>query len=244
MKFDTLKFTLLIAMGLLLLAGVVAMISGLTPASPANTPNSQIDTSVQDGSSDATPTPPVHPTNAPVTPLVTLTLKPPVVTPTPTAKPTPKPTAAPTPTPKPTPVPAPTPVPTPAVRDLGSGSFRSDTGVPINLVCSWSAKTSGSGTAEITVRASLECYSLYVNSSANALRFTVNGGSSAMNMPAISSDSTELVRTELGSKTFTVNIADGNTVTVPVSVEWFFGGVYSEVQLDVVTASTNVTLSR
>lgn len=238
MKFQTLKLSLLIAMALLLLAGVVSMISGASPSDPANTPNHQIDGAVSGDSADVTPTPPVNQTNAPVTPLVTLTLKPPANTPTPTAKPTPAPTA------KPTPVPTPTPAPTPAVRDLGSGSFRSDTGVPINLVCSWSAKTSGSGTAEVTVHAALECYSLYVNASANALRFTVGDGSTTVNMPAIQSDATELVLTDLGSMSFTVNIADGETRTVPVSVEWMFGGVYSDVQLDVVTASTSTTLSR
>lgn len=237
MKFQTLKLSLLIAMALLLLAGVVSMISGASPSDPANTPNQQIDGSSGD-STEVTPTPPVNQTNTPVTPLVTLTLKPVVTTPTPTAKPTP------TVTPTATPVPTPTPVPPPAVRDLGSGSFRSETGVPINLVCSWSAKTSGSGTAEVTVHAALECYSLYINASANALRFTINGNSASMNMPAISSDSTELVLTDLGSKSFTVNLADGESLTVPISVEWMFGGVYSDVQLDVVTASTSAALSR
>ena len=241
MKFTTLKFTLLAAMALMLLAGVVSLITGPAPTETGNGPVVEVVTPTPnaDGTTDAT-TP--APSNAPIPPLLTLTPRPVMTTPAPTAKPTPVPT--PKPTPAPTPIPTPTPVPTPAVRDLGSGSFRSDTGVPINLVCTWSAKTSGSGTAEITVTASLESYALHVNSSANALKFSVNGNSVSTNMPAISTDTTELIYTELGSKTITVNIADGNTITVPISVDWSFGGVYSGIQLNVVSASTNVTLSR
>lgn len=235
MKFNTLKFALLAALALLLLAGVLSLI--VEPANPLSdgAAGDQIVTDAPTGNA-GTPTPDGGGTNAPVTPLLTLTPRPVTATPAPTAKPTP--TAA------PTPAPTPTPVPTPAVRNLGSGSFRSETGVPINLVCSWSAQTSGSGTAEITVHAALESYALHVNSSANALRFTVNGSSAAANMPAINTDTTELLLTDLGSMRFTVNIADGSTVTVPVSVDWMFGGVYSGVELDVVTASTSITLSR
>ena len=239
MKFNTLKFTLLAAMALMLLAGVVSLITGPAPTETGNGPVVEVVTPTPnaDGTTDAT-TP--APSNAPITPLLTLTPRPVMTTPAPTAKPTP----VPTPKPTPAPTPKPTPVPTPTVRDLGSGSFRSDTGVPINLVCTWSAKTSGSGTAEITVSASLESYALHVNSSANALKFSVNGNSVSANMPAISTDTTELIHTELGSKTIAVNIADGNTITVPVFVDWSFGGVYSGTQLNVVSASTNVTLSR
>lgn len=231
MKFNTLKFALLAALGLLLLAGVVSLISGPPSALPDPTPTQQLDTSVSDPTA-------VTPTNAPATPMLTLTPQPVVVTPTPTVKPVAQNT------PTPTSVPTVTPVPTPAARNLGSGSFRSETGVPINLVCTWSAKTSGSGTAEVTVTAALESYALHVNASANALRFTVGTNSASVNMPTISTDTTEPILTDLGSMQFTVNIADGNTVTLPITVEWLFGGVYSDVALDVVTAATQITLSR
>ena len=231
MKFQTMKFALLAAMCLLLLAGVVSLISGPSDLS-AVTPTPDSVTGTPDSATPAV-------SNAPVTPLFTLTPKP--VTPTPDAVP-PTPTAK--PTSAPTPTPAPTPVPTPAARNLGSGSFRSETGVPINLTCIWSAKTSGQGTVEITVTSALESYALYINASADALKYTVNGKSVAVDMPAINTDTTEPIVTQLGSMTFTVNLADGETVTVPISVDWSFGGTYSDVSLPVVTASTSATLSR
>ena len=225
---------LLAAMALLVLAGVISLLVPAQDTGLATTPNP---TEVVISGSDTTETTATPiPTNAPITPLLTLTPRPVTPTPAPTARPTAAPTPAPTP--------KPTPVPTPTTRNLGSGSFRSNTGVPINLVCTWSAKTSGSSTAEITITTSLESYALFINASANALRYTVNGNSATANMPAISTDTSQLIATQLGSKTFTVNIADGNTVTIPVSVDWLFGGVYSGVSLDVVTASTNITLSR
>ena len=137
MKLSTLKLTLVIAALMLVLAGIVSVIGGGPSAGGPTLPSDQIST---------TPDAAATPTNAPVTPPVTLTIKPPAHTPTPTLKPTP------------TPTPKPTPVPTPASRSLGSGSFRSDTGVPINLVCSWSAETNGSSTAVITVTAALLLY--------------------------------------------------------------------------------------
>ena len=227
MKFQTMKFALLAAMCLLLLAGVVSLISG-SPDQGAVTPTSDSVAVTPDSATPAV-------SNAPVTPLLTITPKP--VTPTPNTVQT-------TPTAAPTAAPTPTPVPTPAVRDLGSGSFRSETGVPINLACIWTAKTSGQGTAEITVTTALESYALYINASADALKYTVNGKSVAVDMPAINTDTTEPIVTQLGSMTFTVNLADGETMTVPISVDWSFGGTYSDVSLPVVTASTSATLSR
>jgi 6-phosphogluconolactonase (cycloisomerase 2 family) len=137
-----------------------------------------------------------------------------------------------------------TPVPTPAGRELGSGTFRSNTGVPINLVCSWSARTSGSDTVQLTVSVALESYSLFVNAHADALCYTVNGSTTTANVAALSIDTNNVTHTELGQKTFTVNLSDGETVTVPVTVEWLFGGVYSGVQLDRVTAETDIILNR
>ena len=70
----------------------------------------------------ATPVPTLAPT---VTPMPVSTIMP---TPVP---PTPVPT--PPPTPVPTPTPAPTPTPVPVGQVIGSGSFRSETGVPLNV---------------------------------------------------------------------------------------------------------------
>lgn len=221
MKFSTLKITLVIAALMLMLAGVASFLVGAPSAQTTPPPNTAVIAPT------ATPEASPETSQTPITPLVTLTLPP-------TATPTPTPTA----------VPTATPVPTPPARELGSGSFRSDTGVPINLVCSWSAKASSSDTAQLTITVALESYSLFINAKADALRYTVDGNTASATVAAINTDTTTPILTELGEKSFTVNIKDGETLTIPVVVEWLFEGVYSKVTLETVTASSNITISR
>ena len=110
MKFTTLKFTLLAAMALMLLAGVVSLITGPAPTETGNGPVVEVVTPTPnaDGTTDAT-TP--APSNAPITPLLTLTPRPVMTTPAPTAKPTPTPVATPAPTGQPDTTPPPVFIP-------------------------------------------------------------------------------------------------------------------------------------
>ncbi len=49
----------------------------------------------------------------------------------------------------------------PVGTNIGSGSFRSDTGTGLNIRADWSAAISGQDTADITVTVYADCYSLY-----------------------------------------------------------------------------------
>ena len=51
-------------------------------------------------------------------------------------------------------------------------------------------------------------------------------------------------RLRIGSKTFTVNISSGESISLPLSVTWHFGGKYSNVDLTDIVASGTVTASR
>ncbi len=246
---NTVKFTVIIA-GLLvaaaLLMSLVLSLIGVsdakdTAAEPSLTPPVE-DTVPTTEEPNATPTitpyidyTPIVPSRQPVNPTAAPTIAP---TPTPTAKPT----TAPTPTPTVTPVP--TPTPDPAGLALGSGSLRSDTGVPINVVAAWSAETVDNTRAKITVSVSLQSYSLFATSSAKALTITVNGQNYTADVAALQIDSTEEVTTPIGTHSFTVDAPKGSSTTVPVEVTWRFGGSYSGVTLETVTASGEVTLVR
>lgn len=163
---------------------------------------------------------------------------------------TPAPTqAVTTPSPAPTPTPTPTPTPAPAVtpepnRQLNSGSFMSDTGVPLNIKVEWSVSTSGASQAEVTVKVSLDSYSLHMSEVPGSVVIDLNGSTATLGNPAVDYDGNSKLNTPFGSKTFTVNLSSGESMNLPLSVTWHFGGKYSKVDLTDIVASGTVSASR
>lgn len=154
------------------------------------------------------------------------------------------PPAAATPTPTPTPTPAPTPTPQPTGLSLGSGSFKSDTGLWINTTATWSAKTISSTHAEVTVKVALASYSLQLGEGNRALVISLGDQSASATVPALNLETDKEVTTDLGTVTFTVAISEGQTVTLPLSAVWHFGGTYSGQDLPTVTCGGDITLKR
>ena len=167
----------------------------------------------------------------------------PVNTPAPAA--TPAPTPTPTPAPTPTPVPTPTPTPTPQYGDsLGSGSFKSDTGLPINLRADWSVKTVSASQVEVTIKVSVDSYAIHLQAVPYAVKLNVNGEYVSMDAPAVDYDGNAATNTVFGSKTFTVNLSSGSSANIPVAVEWHFGGTYGGEQVDVIECGGTISVSR
>ena len=172
---------------------------------------------------------------------------PPVNTPAPAASatPAPTPTPVPTPAPTPTPVPTPTPTPTPTYGDsLGSGSFKSDTGLPINLKADWSVKTVSASQVEVTIKVSVDSYAIHLQAVPYAVKLNVNGEYVSMDAPAVDYDGNAATNTVFGSKTFTVNLSSGSSANIPVAVEWHFGGTYGGEQVDVIECGGTISVSR
>lgn len=173
----------------------------------------------------------------------------PVNTPAPTAAPvpapTPTPTPAPTPTPTPTPAPTPTPTPTPQYGDnLGSGTFKSETGVPINLKADWSVKTISASQVEVTIKVSVDSYAIHLQAVPYAVKLSVNGEYVTMDAPAVDYDGSAATNTVFGSKTFTVNLSEGSSANIPVAIEWHFGGTYGGQEIDVIECGGTISVSR
>ena len=167
----------------------------------------------------------------------------PVNTPAPVT--TPAPTPTPTPAPTPTPVPTPTPTPTPQYGDsLGSGSFKSDTGLPINLRADWSVKTVSASQVEVTIKVSVDSYAIHLQAVPYAVKLNVNGEYVSMDAPAVDYDGSAATNTVFGSKTFTVNLSEGSSANIPVAIEWHFGGTYGGEQLDVLECGGTISVSR
>ena len=94
----------------------------------------------------------------------------------PTATPTPAaqvPTASPTPTPIPTATTEPVQPVIPQGEVIGSGSFTSDTGTPLNLRADWTATVLDSERVEVTVNVYLVSYQIEVRELYNAVNVSV-----------------------------------------------------------------------
>ena len=139
-----------------------------------------------------------------------------------------------------TPAPAGTPF-TPSV--LQTGSFESDTGTGLNIRAVWSATAINENQVEITV--SVLCLHQTLQTGYyNPLNIMVDEQYFTADAKRIDSKSYELQETEIGSHTFTIDLAQGSSKTFWVAVEWEYGGTYSGVKLDSVKCGQNITLSR
>lgn len=164
----------------------------------------------------------------------------------PTVAPTTAPTVAPTATPAPTPTPTPVPTatPAPAGQVLGSGSFSSETGVPINIRANWTATVLDSERVQVKVEVILDSYALHIAESYGALNVSVGDQYASSSTPAVDYDGNEQLSTVLGSTTHTLNLAQGQSSSFTMAVEYHFGGTYSGQELPVIECGGSIQLSR
>lgn len=151
----------------------------------------------------------------------------------------------PTPVIETTPFPAATPAPADPVyagQDLGSGSFRSETGTLLNIKADWSARSVSATQVEVTVVVSAESSSLY--NSGSAVNINLDGQYASLTSKTIDYTDTAMTSHELASKTFTLDLADGASREVDLAVEWHWGGRYGGVALDVLECGGRIPLSR
>ncbi len=165
-------------------------------------------------------------------------------TPTPTADPEPKPEPSPEQTPEPSPEPSSEPVPEPEISgvQIGEGTFRSDTGVSFNIVADWKAVSLPDGKVEVKVSVSLE--SRMLHTIAQPLTISLGTQSVTITAAAVDYDERELLVSPMGSKTFTIDLAQGESVTLPLEVEWQFRGRYSGEDFPTLGCGGDITLER
>lgn len=171
-----------------------------------------------------------------------------VPTTAPTVAPTVLPTASPTPTPAPTPSPTATPVPTPTPapvgQSLGSGSFKSETGLPINIRANWTATVLDNDRVQVKVEVILDSYALHIAESYGALNVSVGSDYKSSDTPAVEYDGNEQLSTVLGTTTHTLSLSAGQSDSFPLAVEYHFGGTYSDQELPVIECGGTIQLSR
>ena len=185
----------------------------------------------------------------------------PTEAPAPTPVPaTPAPTPAPTPTPVPTPdpyidtpatpvptlqpLPTPTGTPTPEGEELGTGTFRSETGVGLNVRAEWTANVMDAKHVKVTVQIWLDSYSLHLIQVNNCVNVSVGESYVSANAPAVDIDDNRAHQTLLATTEHVINLADGERRSFPVQVEYQFGGTYQQQELPVIECGGAIELKR
>lgn len=175
--------------------------------------------------------------------------------PTPAIEPSVAPTATPTPAaPMPTATPTPTPIPTattepvqpviPQGEVIGSGSFTSDTGTPLNLRADWTATVLDSERVEVTVNVYLVSYQIEVRELYNAVNVSVGDQYASADSPAIKWENNTRLETLLASTVHTLSLPSGSSASFPLAAQYQFGGTYSKVELPVIECGGTIELSR
>lgn len=188
-----------------------------------------------------TPVPATLPTETPVpaTPVPTAT---PVATPDPYIN-TPA-TPVPTLQPLPTETPAPTAAPLPAGEEVGRGTFRSDTGVGLNLRAEWVAQVMDESHVRVTVQVFLDSYSLHITGATNAVNVSVGDSFVSANAPTVDIDDNASHESLLATTEHVVNLSAYERKSYPVQVEYQFGGVYQQKELPVLECGGPIEIVR
>ena len=129
----------------------------------------------------------------------------------------------------------------PPVSSSGSfetqGEFRSDTGVPLNIIVRWNVTDRSDGSKSLTLSAALSSCTLHATSFPDNLCFKVGNDTFNLTTPDINVESTALKETPLGNCTAVIS-----QFNVPVKVIWHFNGTYSEKQLGDITAASTLKI--
>lgn len=188
------------------------------------------------------PSPSAAPTQAPVS-----TAKPVVTTPVPTVQPSQAPDWILT-TPAPSTVPgdifAPGGTSAPAGQLLGSGSVSSQTGLPIDIRANWTATVLDDQRVKVQVEVQLLSYALQIKASRNAVNVSVGGDYASCDAPEVDYEGSQQLVTTLGVTSHTISLASGQSQTLPLAVEYHFGGSYSGQELPVIECGGSIQISR
>lgn len=126
-------------------------------------------------------------------------------------------------------------------RALGSGYLLSDSGTKLNLLLNWAVVDGPEeGTAVVTVKIFLECYSIFVGERYDG-ELTLGDSSINYSTPQLEIPGSGFNEIDFGTYTFTVNKTSGASTTVPVSVVWHFRGVYAGLSVEYVTIDSTIT---
>ena len=126
-------------------------------------------------------------------------------------------------------------------RELGSGFVISDSGTKLNLLLNWTAADGEEeGTAVVTVKVFLECYSIFVGAR-NDGELGVGEERIRYDTPQLEIPGSGFNEIDFGTYTFIVQKSQASETTLPIIATWHFRGVYAGLSVDYVTIDSTIT---
>ena len=210
-----------------------------TPAGTEDSPAIIQDTTVETPG----PAPTMTPTMAPVT----NTPAPVTNTPAPATEPGTETTTEPAPVPTPIPTPEPTEEVVPAnypSEELGRGSFKSDTGLSLNIRADWVAKTVSDNRVDIEITVYVESSRLFLYASDHGVNLNLAGKYVTLSTPAVEHDSYDMTVTQLAKHTYRVDLPRNSSNSFHLDCVWNYAGTYSGVEVPEVECGGVISLAR
>ena len=152
----------------------------------------------------------------------------------------PSPNPSETPEPEETVESSPTPVPTISEQ---TGSFRSNTGMKINLVNNWTAKDAGNGNVKLSIFVNAESYSLNIASLYENVTVTVGDRVYKFAAAPINYGANVVGLNNIGVCEIELPLGENGSLEVPCEVEWFYNGVYDEHYIASISAEGLIKIS-
>ena len=91
---------------------------------------------------------------------------------------------------------------------------------------------------------SVKLESRMLHTRAQPLKISLGTQSVTITATAVDYEEKENLVSDMGSKTFTIDLAQGETATLPLEVEWQFQGTYSGKDFPVLSCSGDISLER
>ena len=143
--------------------------------------------------------------------------------------------------PEETPAPSAEPTPTNTRVIDESGVFTSNTGSTLNMSVAWNVVSENDSELTLSLDVILHSYSLNVRSHSGNIR--VCGVDYPFTTDPISVTSEKkIVDTVIYSTQITVPAELGETVAIPISVSWDFGGVYHDTEIPRIVTDSTLTI--
>lgn len=124
------------------------------------------------------------------------------------------------------------------------GSFLGESDVRnFRLLVEWEAKYAGKGatSVQLTVRVYVKSHSLRVGARPGGM-LSVGGVEASFTSPAIYYDDDDIHLTQVYSRTMTLSKNSAAAKDIDIDAAWYFGGTYSDIDIEFLTASGTIEI--
>lgn len=128
-------------------------------------------------------------------------------------------------------------------KEIGSGTFRSLTGVPLNIKAQWTAETIEENKVAVTVTVFLESYSILTLAEQNALHVRVGDSYVTADVPALNIDDNTDIHSSLLAITEHVCVLPEDEEYFDVRVDYNYHGTYFNKEIETISCGGIIIIS-